>query len=358
MSSRHLISSLLTSTTLTLTLATTATLFMLSGYSSYAQASTPRPESHTTDKLQQRHHAAWQAWYDRDYTGLNEQLKRFPKNDIQGNMLRVGIAVVTEQDDHEDALTALTKQYPDNADVRFFAGKLWFLIKENASFFNKMSYIDKHIENMVAASKLAPTNPEYLTAGAKALAWEDMWDSDKAASAKLVTKLKSLDPQWHIIANMDLMQNTKDQQGGERLIATALKHHNQHLQIMYRTANLMWTYDDDANAQKAFSDTCALTPTQDKDKPAWRDACLVSGYIALNDQGDKSRAAQSLDRFLSIDTIKDDFYLEALTVAAELQEALSNRAGAITYYEAMLTVTNDKSLIRKVKKTLKKLRKS
>jgi len=299
-----------------------------------------------------------QAYYQRQYRVLASQLKMFDRNDVKIDLLAVALAVATHQQDKTTQLEALTARHPDNAQVRFMAGKLWYQIKQQSSLFNKLALVEKSNENYLMAAKLAPDNPQYLIEAAKALAIQSgFFDAEKQASKAVVEKLAQLDQRSYYLALMDYWQNTQNAAAAKQTIATIKADFHHDMALLNRAANLLWTFAEQSQAQHLFVASCKLTAPTAEQLPQWQDACLSAAYLALQNYGDKQQALEALNLLLSEDKVTDEQYVGYLMLHAELNLALAGEATALQSYQQALALTTHDSTRKDIRNQLRKLTK-
>lgn len=299
-----------------------------------------------------------QAYYQRQYSVLASQLNMFDPADVNIELLTVALAVATDQKDKEPQLEALTVRHPDNARVRFMAGKLWYQIKQQSSLFNKLALVEKSNENYLMAAKLAPDNPQYLIEAAKALAIQSgFFDAEKQASKAMVEKLAQLDQRSYYLALMDYWQNTQNAAAAKQTIATIKADFPQDMALLNRAANLLWTFAEKSQAQQLFVASCKLTAPSAEQLPLWQDACLSAADLALQNYGDKQQALAALNVLLSTDKVTDEQYVGYLMLHAELNLALADLATALQSYQQALALTTQDSTRKDIRRQLSKLTK-
>lgn len=299
-----------------------------------------------------------QAYYQRQYSVLASQLNMFDAADVNIELLTVALAVATDQKDKEPQLEALTARHPDNARVRFMAGKLWYQIKQQSSLFNKLGLVEKSNENYLIAAKLAPDNPQYLIQAAKALAIQSgFFDAEKQASKAIVEKLAQLDQRSYYLALMDYWQNTQNAAAAKKTIATIKADFHQDMALLNRAANLLWTFAEKSQAQQLFVASCKLTAPTAAQLPLWQDACLSAADLALQNYGDKQQALAALNILLSTDKVTDEQYVGYLMLHAELNLALADQATALQSYQQALALTTKDSTRKDIRTQLRKITK-
>lgn len=295
------------------------------------------------------------AYYQRDYQTLAHLLQTPGLSPLQQDIWQVALAVARQADNQKDLLHALTERYPDNAEAHYQAGRLWYEVKENSSFINKLGYIDLHVQHMLRANELAPNTPKYMFEAAKALAWENLWGWDKEVAQQLVVQLAALDQQYHLVAAMDFAQNTQDSRTGEQLITQVKTEFADNLRLMERAAQLQLTYDQKAPAQQSFYQSCMLTPHDVTLLPKWRDACQWSAHLSLQGYGEKTQGMAAISRLLEEDKVYDEDYVQSLLLQGELAEAMAQPLLARQSYEDALAITKDKASQKQIRRALKAL---
>ncbi|GAA0363609.1 hypothetical protein GCM10009092_30030 [Bowmanella denitrificans] len=295
------------------------------------------------------------AYYQRNYMQMERLLKEQTLSPEQQAIWQSALAVAKDADDQNKQLEALTRRYPDNAEVHYQAGRLWYEVKEQSSFINKLGYIDRHVKHMLRAYELEPDNPKYMREAAKALAWDNLWGWDKEAAKALVERLAQINQQYHLLAAMDYAQNTQNQPEGQKLIAEVLANFSENVPLMERAAQLQLTYDQKADAQQSFYQTCLLTPKQATSLPIWRDACQWSGYLSLEGFGSQQQGLQALTRLLSEDQVYDDYYVQSLLLQAELAESAKEHVLARQSYLQAQQLSTDQSVHKDIRRALKRL---
>lgn len=297
-----------------------------------------------------------QAYYHRQYDLLASKLKELDSKDVRSEILEVALAVATHQKDKEAQLEALVKRHPDSAKVRYFAGKLWYQIKDQSSLFNKLGLVDKSNENYIIAAKLEPENPQYLVEAAKALAIQSSFlDSEKKESKAIVDKLAKLDKRHYYLALMDYLQNTQNAMDAKKTVTTIRTEFNSDVVLMNRAANLLWTFSEKSQAQQLFVDSCKIITIEMEQLPQWQEACMSSAYLALQDYGDKQQALEALTLLLSEDKVRDEQYVDYLMVYAQLNNEIADKATAVESYQQALAITTEGSTQKDIRKKLKKL---
>lgn len=297
-----------------------------------------------------------QAYYHRQYDLLASKLNELDSKDVRSEILEVALAVATHQKDKEAQLEALVKRHPNSANVRYFAGKLWYQIKDQSSLFNKLGLVDKSNENYIIAAKLEPENPQYLVEAAKALAIQSSFlDSEKKESKAIVDKLAKLDKRHYYLALMDYLQNTQNAEGAKKTVTTIRSEFNSDVVLMNRAANLLWTFSEKFQAQQLFVDSCKIITVAVEQLPQWQEACMSSAYLALQDYGDKQQALEALTLLLSQDKARDEQYVDYLMVYAQLNNEIADKATAVESYQQALAITTDGSTQKDIRKKLKKL---
>lgn len=297
-----------------------------------------------------------QAYYHRQYSLLASKLNTLDAKDVRIEILEVALAVATNQHDKEAQLEALIARHPDSAQVRYFAGKLWYQIKQQSSLFNKLGLVDKSNENYIIAAKLAPENPQYLVEAAKALAIKSgFFDTKKQASKAIVDKLAQLDQRSYYLALMDYLQNTQNAASAKKIVTIIRAEFNNDVVLLNRAANLLWTFAEKPQAQQLFVDSCRITAVAPEQFPLWQQACLSSVYLALQNYGDKQQAFEALTLLLSEDKVKDEQYVDYLILYAQLNKAMADKDAAIKSYQQALTLTSKDSTQKQIRTKLKKL---
>lgn len=299
-----------------------------------------------------------QAYYQRQYSVLANQLKMFDPADVNIDLLAVALAVATDQKDKEQQLEALIARHPNHARVRYFAGKLWYQIKQQSSLLNKLGLVDKSNENYLLAAQLAPDNPQYLVEAAKALAIQSgFFDTEKQASKVIVEKLAQLDQRSYYLALMDYWQNTQDAAAAKKTIATIKADFYQNMALLHRAANLLWTFAEKSQAQQLFVASCKLTASTPEQLPQWQDACLSAAHLALQNYGDKQQALAALDVLLREDKVRDEQYVGYLMLQAELNLALGEQATSVQSYQQALALASHDPTRKDIRRQLSKLAK-
>ena len=307
------------------------------------------PVEHSFSELEQ-------AYYQRQYQLLASKLQAIESKDVKVEILEVALAVATNQKDQQAQLEALTERHPNSAQVRYFAGKLWFQIKEQSSLFNKLGLVDKSNNNYIIAAKLEPENPQYLVEAAKALAIESGFlDSDKKESKAIVDKLAKLDKHYYYLALMDYLQNTQNANEAKKTVTTIRLEFNEDVVLMNRAANLLWTFSDKTQAQQLFVDSCKIKTIAVDQLPQWQEACMSSAYLALQNHGDKQQALEALTLLLSGDKVRDEQYVDYLMTYAELNKDVADKETAVKSYQQALEITTERSTEKDIRKELKKL---
>lgn len=295
------------------------------------------------------------AYYQRDYQTLAHLLKTPGLSPLQQDIWQAALAVARQDDNQQEQLHTLTKRYSDSAEAHYQAGRLWYEVKENSSFINKLGYIDLHVQHMLRANELAPNTPKYMLEAAKALAWENLWGWDEEAARQLVVQLASLDQQYHLVAAMDFAQNTQDSRTGEQLIIQVKTEFADNLRLMERAAQLQLTYDQKAPAQQSFYQSCMLTPYDVTLLPKWRDACQWSAHLSLQGYGEKAQGMAAISRLLNEDKVYDEDYVQSLLLQGELAEAMAQPALARQIYQDALAISKDKASQKQIRRALKAL---
>lgn len=299
-----------------------------------------------------------QAYYHRHYQLLARKIQELPSKDVRVEILEVALAVATEQENKEAQLEALIKRHSNSAQVRYFAGKLWYQIKEQSSLLNKLGLVDKSNDNFIVAAKLEPDNPQYLVEAAKAIAvTSGFWGSGKEESKAIIDKLANLDKRHYHLALMDYLQNTQNKGQAIKTVVTVQTEYKNDVELMNRAANLLWTFSEKDQSQQLFVESCNIKSMTMEQFPIWQEACMSSAYLALQGHGDKKNAIKALARLLSVDQVKDEQYVDYLTVYAQLNSEIAEIPTAVTSYQQALKITGDHSTRNNINKELKKLTK-
>lgn len=311
--------------------------------------------SATTDSS---HQELEQAFYQRHYQLLARKIQEIPSKDVRVEILEVALAVVTKQKNREAQLEALIKRHSNSAQVRYFAGKLWYQIKEQSSLFNKLGLVEKSNDNFILAAKLEPDNPQYLVAAAKAIAvTSGFWGSGKKESKAIVDKLANLDKRYYHLALMDYLQNTQNKEQAIKTVVTVQTEYKNDVELMNRAANLLWTFSEKDQSQQLFVESCKVKSMTMEQLPIWQEACMSSANLALQGHGDKINAIKALARLLSVDQVKDEQYVDYLIAYAQLNADIAEIPTAVTSYQQALKIAVDHSTQNSINKALKKLTK-
>lgn len=298
-----------------------------------------------------------QAYYLRQYAVLARKLNELGnKKEVQAEIFEVALAVATRQKNKEAQLEALIERHPDVAQVRYFAGQLWYQLKEQSSLLNKLGLVEKSNQNFILAAKLAPENPQYLVEASKALAYQSgFFDSEKKASKMMVEKLAQLDKRFYYLALMDYLQNTQNAAEAQNTIALVRAEYRHDVLLMTRAANLLWTFSEQSEAQHLFVQSCQIKPIKLDQRSTWQEACLSAAYLALQNFGDQQQALAALNILLSEDKVQDEQYVEYLTLLGELNQATGNKDAAVKSYQQALALTTVIATKNNLQKALKKI---
>ncbi|TMO87514.1 tetratricopeptide repeat protein [Pseudoalteromonas spongiae] len=296
------------------------------------------------------------AFYNRQYDLVSELLAAQQEKNLNSEIMTVAIAVAQNRDNKETLLNTLIENNPDNAEVHFMAGELWYQIKEQSNLFNKLGLVKKSNTHFIKAAELAPENPKYLVAAAKALAIESsFWDSEKKDSKVIVDKLKELDTHYYNLALMDYLQNTQNKKRALQTVELVSQNYPQNVALIHRAANLLWTFTAKAQAQRLFVKGCQIAQVIPERLPTWRDTCLSAAYLALQQHGDKQLAVDAMEHLLSKEQVKDKQHIEYLMVLGELYRALEDNNKAKSTYQNALTLSDDNSTQKEIKQALSEL---
>ncbi|MEK0160390.1 hypothetical protein WLQ65_14810 [Pseudoalteromonas piscicida] len=293
------------------------------------------------------------AFYNRQYQQVTKILNTLKNKELDAEIMAVSVAVAQNDVDKETLLNTLIKRHIDNAKVHFTAGNLWYQIKQQSSLFNKLSLVEKSNKHFIRAAELAPNNPEYLVSAAKALAIESgFWDSEKKASKAIVDRLKAIDDRYYNLAFMDYLQNTQNEELALKTIAYVRQRYAQDIVLIHRAANLLWTFSAKDAAQRLFTNGCLIEHIALSQLPTWRDACVSSAYLALQQHGDKQLAVDAMERLLKKERVKDEQHIEYLMLQAELYRELKQNEKARSTYLQALNLTKVRSIKRDIRQAL------
>ncbi|MDP4486599.1 hypothetical protein CWB89_01005 [Pseudoalteromonas piscicida] len=293
------------------------------------------------------------AFYHRQYQQVTKIINTLKDKELDAEIMAVSVAVAQKDDNKEALLNTLIKRHIDNAKVHFTAGNLWYQIKQQSNLFNKLSLVEKSNKHFIRAAELAPNNPEYLVSAAKALAIESgFWDSEKKASKAIVDRLKAMDNRYYNLAFMDYLQNTQNEELALKTVASVGQHYAQDIVLIHRAANLLWTFSAKDAAQRLFTNGCLIEHISLSQLPTWRDACVSSAYLALQQHGDKRRAVDAMERLLGKERVQDEQHIEYLMLQAELYLELKQSENARSTYLQALNLTKVRSTERDIHRAL------
>ncbi|TMN34298.1 hypothetical protein [Pseudoalteromonas sp. S2755] len=293
------------------------------------------------------------AFYHRQYQQVTKMLNTLKDKDLDAEIMAVSVAVAQNDDDKETLLNTLIKRHIDNAKMHFTAGHLWYQIKKQSNLFNKLSLVEKSNKHFIRAAELAPNNPEYLVSAAKALAIESgFWDSEKKASKAIVDRLEAMDDRYYNLAFMDYLQNTQNEALALKTAAFVGQHYAQDIVLIHRAANLLWTFSAKDAAQRLFASGCLIEHIALSQLPTWRDTCVSSAYLALQQHGDKHRAVVAMERLLGKEQVQDEQHIEYLMLQAELYRVLTQNEKARSAYLQALDLTKARSTERDIHRAL------
>ncbi|MCF2829126.1 MULTISPECIES: tetratricopeptide repeat protein [unclassified Pseudoalteromonas] len=311
-----------------------------------SQAQQPAPQTTSLES----------AFYNRQYEQVAEALAAQKNKDLNSEIMAVSVAVAQDSDDKEAMLNALIKRHPENAEVHFVAGELWYQIKEQSNLFNKLGLVEKSNKHSIRAAELAPNNPKYLVAAAKALAIESgFWDSEKKASKAIVERLKDMDKHYYYLALMDYLQNTQNESLALQTVDFVNQHYPHDIALVNRAANLLWTFSAKEQAQNLFAKGCQINNVATGLLPTWRDTCVSAAYLALQEHGDKQLAVDAMEHLISKEQVEDEQHIEYLMLLGELSRAVKDNNKAKSAYQQALTLSNDSSTKRDIRRALDKV---
>ena len=256
---------------------------------------------------------AWLRLQQRDYAGVQAQLPTLQSSQpAQAAVLALSLNYRRDGSLDEAGLVALQERYPNDAWLQFRAGQLWARRAREANLFSMRRYAKRYTEATRHAAELAPTEPRLLIEAAIAAGQPAMFGGEPERQAEYVGKLAQLDPHYHLIAQMDLAQNSGDERRGRQLIETVRGHHGDQLLLLARAGHLAWTYEDESLAQSLFLLACesVSNPQQEELWARWADACGNAAALAADGHGDPAASAEALARYLLSDSIKDETWVE------------------------------------------------
>ena len=264
------------------------------------------------------------AYFRRDYSVVERYLSA--ENNVTAEWLR--IALLARRADTDDATSALERFLAANshsAALHFDSAELWRVIGKRAGIFSRGKYYAKVVAAYIKAAELEPDNALYLKHAATAKSYNGSWFSaDVKAQRMVIDQLKGKDDRYLLMAEMDYVQNTDDKKQGRQLISQALQKYDHDLDVLERTGQLLWTYRDDEQAQRVFTQACNLPAAHARLWLSWQSACFISGKIALDGVGDRAAGLSSLKRLLSEERVHDDEYAETQALHDQLEKKLLN----------------------------------
>ena len=265
---------------------------------------------------------AWLQLRQRDFAGLQALLPTLQSSQpAQAEILALTLRYRRDGQLDEAALAALQARNPDDAWLHFRAGQLWARRAREANVFTMRGYAKRYTEATRRAAELAPTEPRLLIEAAIAAGQPAMFGGEPERQAEYVAKLATQDLHYHLVAQMDLAQNSGDERHGRKLIETVRADYGDQLLLLARAGHLAWTYEDEPLAQSLFLHACerASHPQQDDLWARWSDACANAAALAVDGHGDPMRSARALERHLMSCHVNDDEWAELKQLQHQLQ---------------------------------------
>lgn len=267
------------------------------------------------------------AYFHRDYQQVINIIKEIRSNQVEDKSVTVELALLTiavdihnDVDDADDDLENLLENYPDNANLHYMAGILWYHHAKNASIFSRMSVYNSHVEALIKAAQLEPENERYQYGAASAYGQPSMLGGDSDKQKPVVDKLMVNNSAFAQMAMMDYLQNTKDKENGFILIKEVSISFKDNIEVLERAAQLLWTFDKKEQAGELFTAVCLLTPGEFEAFVKWGDACLLSAVFSLEEKEDKAVGLASIERLINYTAVKDEEFRYALSVKEQLVE--------------------------------------
>ncbi|MCJ8318069.1 MAG: hypothetical protein MJK12_00440 [Colwellia sp.] len=265
------------------------------------------------------------AYFHRDYQQVKSIIKELKAENAEDRLLMVELALLTiaidihnDVDDAGDDLEDFLEINPDNANVHYMAGILWYHHAENVSIFSKMSVLNNHVAALIKAAELEPENERYQYGAASGYGQPSMLGGDKDKQKPIVEKLMVNNSAFAQMAMMDYLQNTQDKENGFIFITEVSIAFKDNIEVLERAAQLLWTFDKKEQAGNLFTAVCLLTPGEFEAFVKWGDACLLSAYFVLDGTVEKEAGLLSIDRLIKYTSVKDEEYRYALSIRDEL----------------------------------------
>jgi len=240
------------------------------------------------------------------YEGDIEPAKRLI---VQGSysleLKRLEILFLTHQEQTDQAtklLDSLQQANPSNAEIFYFAGNIWEDLARQVSFFSKKSYYSRASQAFITAANLAPNNPKFVTAQARAYGQPSILGGAKGKQQQLVFNIQNFDHKFGLYAAMDLAQNEQNYQDLLKIADRAVKAYPKSFLLIARSAQAYRTAGDELNAQQLFLRACLIPKAENQYRLKWEYACFITGYIAENETNNFQIAVTGFKRLLSVYT--------------------------------------------------------
>jgi len=289
---------------------------------------------------------------------ISSQLKlaKASEESLALQKLQAMVWVAQEEDDKATKLLLrLQEQHNKNADIYFFAAGLWKEIAHQVSVFSKIKYYKRAVESYIRAGELAPNNAKFVRKQASSYAQPAMFGGQEGKQKPMLAKIQALDPQYGLVALMDLAQNEQDHKKAKLFAKQAVREYPDSFLLVERAAQMQWTLKDDKKAQQLFMQACNFPPQEKSDRIVWITSCYTVVYLSLNNDTNYNLAMTAMQRLLSVNTLKTAENDQAKLYLADTAKKSGDLSLAISTYRELAKESIDKKIKKKAAKALRKL---